>query len=198
MTTPDFDRMYTEESDPWRVGSSWYEQRKIAVVLASLAEPRYRRALDPACGTAHLAGALAGRSDQVIGYDASAPAIEVAHRTCRELDNVTLDVLALPYDGTHLPDGHFDLIVLSEFLYYLDGASRRDALASVLALSADRVEVAAVHWRERPDDGTASGDEVHEELRADLKQRGFRHQVAHFDEEFVVDVLTRGHDRHSE
>jgi SAM-dependent methyltransferase len=190
--------MYIEEDDPWRVGSSWYEQRKIAVLLASLAEPRYRRALDPACGTAHLARALSRRCDEVVGYDASAPAIDVARRTCGGLENVTLGVRALPYDPPDTPGAPFDLIVLSEFLYYLDAPRRRAALTSVLERAAGRVEIASVHWRERPDDGTASGDEVHEELRAELRPRGFRHQVAHFDEEFVIDILTLGHDRHSE
>lgn len=195
MTGPDFDRMYTDEGDPWRVGTSWYEQRKISVVLASLSEPSYARALDPACGTAHLALALADRSDAVVAYDASEPAIRVARGVCAGNQRIELGVGAVPYDE-HGPDGPFDLIVLSEFLYYVGDAGRAAVLDSVLERASERVELVAVHWREQPEDGSASGDDVQAELRDVLTGKGFRHQVAHFDEEFVLDIFTRGHDVH--
>lgn len=197
MTSPDFDRMYIEEGDPWKVGSSWYEQRKIAVALACLADPSYDRVLDPACGTGHLARAVAERSGVVVAKDASAPAVEIARRVCESVENVNIDVAALPYAFGETA-GPFDLIVLSEFLYYLDNDARARSIDSVLERAADRAEVIAVHWRDSPEDGTASGEDVHAELRNYFKARGFRHQVAHFDEEFVIDDFTRGHDQHTE
>lgn len=197
MTAPDFDRMYIEEGDPWKVGSSWYEQRKIAVALACLADPSYDRVLDPACGTGHLARAVAERSGMVVAKDASAPAVEIARRVCESVENVDIDVAALPYASGETA-GPFDLIVLSEFLYYLSPEMRRLTIGSVLDRAADRAEIIAVHWRDAPEDGTSSGDDVHIELRERLKVEGFRHQVAHFDEEFVVDDFTRGHDHHTD
>ena len=208
---PDFDRMYAQDGDPWQVATSWYERRKIAVAAACLSESAYGRALDPACGTGHLVRAVAPRCTAVLACDASGPAIGSAGDTCAELTNVTLEVRRLPYpparpepgsartDGAVHPParGLFDLLLLSEFLYYLDAAARRAALASLLPLLDTRVEVLAVHWREQPEDGTCSGDHIHEELRRFFGERGFRHQVAHFDEEFVLDVFTRGHDRYS-
>lgn len=197
---PDFDRLYVDEIDPWLVGSSWYEERKVGVVLAALAERRYAAALDPACGTGHLARALADRCDAVLACDASAPAIAVARTTCAGIDNVTLAVHAMPYRtapyGISGPLGPFDLVVLSEVLYYLDAENREAAALGVIERAAPRVEVVAVHWRERTENAVASGDEVHAELREIFKTRGFRHQVAHFDEEFVLDVFTRGHDNY--
>lgn len=202
VNPPDFDRLYIEEQDPWRVGSSWYEQRKIAIVLATLAERNYSRALDPACGTGHLARELATRSDQVVATDASPAAIEITRATCATVENVAVGARTLPFEDAVQPDladgdGPFDLIVLSEVLYYLSAEQRQQAVASVLQRAAQRVEVLAVHWREHPEDGAVSGDDVHAQLRADFKERGFRHQVAHFDEEFVIDVFTRGHDLYS-
>ena len=192
---PDFDRLYVDETDPWLVGSSWYEERKVGVVLAALAERRYTRALDPACGTGHLAHALADRCDQVVACDASVPAIEVARTICDDATNVALAVHTMPY-GERGPDGPFDLVVLSEVLYYLSPEDRRSAVLRVIDRAAERVEIAAVHWRDRTENATVSGDDVHAELREFFKQRGFRHQVAHFDEEFVLDVFTRGHDNY--
>ncbi|WP_134322189.1 class I SAM-dependent methyltransferase [Cumulibacter soli] len=230
--SPDFDRLYVEETDPWSVGSSWYEQRKVAVVLAALAERRYTRALDPACGTGHLARALADRCDDVVACDASEAAVAVARDVCADASNMTLDARRLPYDEVSsldsavgetgrsseqkpayqaitpsgdilrisqrspAPRGPFDLIVLSEFLYYLSGDERAAAVAEMIERAADRVEIVAVHWRERADGAVSTGEDVHEELRGIFAARRFRHQVAHFDEEFVLDVFTRGHDHY--
>lgn len=209
-SAPDFDRLYAQDRDPWQVATSWYEQRKIGVVEACLSETTYERALDPACGTGHLVRAVARRCATVLARDASAPAIVAASDTCAGLPNVTLQVRELPYrtkprhsvlaapNDLHAPVlVPFDLLLLSEFLYYLDAADRRATLDSLLPLLSPRVEVLTVHWREQPEDGTCSGDGVHEELRSYFGERGFRHQVAHFDEEFVLDVFTRGHDRYS-
>lgn len=199
-SAPDFDRLYEHDDDPWQVATSWYEQRKIAVVGACLAEETYQHALDPACGTGHLVRAVAPRCATVVACDASAPAVDAALKTCADLSNVTVQVRRLPY----LPaprrvamESPFDLVMLSEFLYYLEPSERRATLDSLLPLLAARVEVLAVHWRERPEDGTCGGDDLHLELRRYFTERGFRHQVAHFDEEFVLDVFTRGHDRYS-
>ena len=36
VNVPDFDTLYRDDPDPWQVASSFYEQRKRAVLLASL------------------------------------------------------------------------------------------------------------------------------------------------------------------
>jgi hypothetical protein len=51
---PDFDALYRDDPDPWQVRSSFYEQRKLDIVLAGLQRPRYRSAWDPACGVGEL------------------------------------------------------------------------------------------------------------------------------------------------
>lgn len=196
-SAPDFDRLYEHDSDPWQVATSWYEQRKIAVVGACLGEQTYQHALDPACGTGHLVRAVAARCGTVLACDASAPAVDAALETCADLRNVTVQVRRLPYASEPALHGPVDLLMLSEFLYYFQTPERRATLDSLLPLLAARVEVMTVHWRERPEDGTCGGDDVHLELRRYFTGRGFRHQVAHFDEEFVLDVFTRGHDRYS-
>lgn len=195
-SAPDFDRLYRQDSDPWNVATSWYEQRKIAIAGACLNEASYSRALDPACGTGHLAREVARRCGAVLACDAAAAAVQAAAATCADLPNVELAVRRLPYDAAASSEP-FDLLLLSEFLYYLDAATRSASIDSLLPLLAPRAEVLAVHWREQPEDGTCGGEDVHAELRRYFGERGFRHQVAHFDEEFVLDVFTRGHDRYS-
>jgi len=118
---PDFETLYRANHDPWRVGTSSYEQRKLDIVLACLSRPRYSLAWDPACGTGHLAARLAERCDQVLASDASEAAVALTTTECGGLRNVTSRVLRLPAVPADL--GAPDLIVLSEFFYYLADAA---------------------------------------------------------------------------
>lgn len=195
MTVDDFDRLYRADNDPWRVATSWYEQRKIGIVLASLSQRRYQRALDPACGTGHLARELASRCTEVFASDASAVAVDIARGVCADVSHLTIRHRALPEVGGS-GEGEADLIVLSEVLYYLPVDMRRQAISSVLRQAAPRVEVVAVHWTEQPEEALVSGEHVHTELRELFGTVEFRHQVAHFDEEFTLDIFTRGHDHY--
>ena len=43
LPTDYFAQMYAGSPDPWGFRSRWYEQRKRAVTLAALQQPRYRR-----------------------------------------------------------------------------------------------------------------------------------------------------------
>ena len=40
MTVPDFEAMYQADHDPGHVETSWYERRKLAVLLGGLPEER--------------------------------------------------------------------------------------------------------------------------------------------------------------
>ena len=80
---PDFETLYRANHDPWRVGTSSYEQRKLDIVLACLSRPRYCLAWDPACGTGHLAARLAERCDRVLASDASEAAVALTTTECR-------------------------------------------------------------------------------------------------------------------
>ena len=56
---PDFDALYRADPDPWEVGSSWYERRKLSVLLASLPRQHYAVAWEPGCGPGLTTTALA-------------------------------------------------------------------------------------------------------------------------------------------
>jgi hypothetical protein len=66
---PDFDAVYRADPDPWRVRSSHYETRKLAIVLACLSRESYRKAWDPGCGVGELAALLASRAVWILATD---------------------------------------------------------------------------------------------------------------------------------
>ncbi len=189
---PDFDGLYGRDADPWQVGTSWYEQRKLAIVTATLRRARYIAAWDPACGTGHLARRLASVADRVLATDNSAGAVEISRTTCHGLPNVELQTSGLP--GRPPDAGPFDLVVLSEFVYYLSPDQRQAALRTVDDLTRSEAEVVAVHWRHKPHDAYASGAQTQIEIVDRLSARGWRHPVHHLEEDFVLDVMDRTDD----
>jgi SAM-dependent methyltransferase len=191
---PDFDRLYAEDADPWQVASSWYEQRKIEVLLASLLRARYECSWDAACGTGELAARLAARSEQVLATDASPAAAELTRRRCAGLSQVQVAVSALPDRPAGLV-GHPDLVVLSEVLYYLDEAARRDAWQLMDQVCGPDTEVVAVHWRLRPEGALITGAAAQRELNEHLVDRWWVRLVTHTDEEFVLGVWSQQPDR---
>ncbi len=132
-----FARLYADDGDPWHVRTSAYELAKREAALAILGSRRHRRALEAGCGEGHLTGALiaSGKAEQAVGIDRD-PAI-VDRANARGFgEHARFQVGSLPDD---LPDGPFDLLVLSEILYFL----REDALDTLAAKLAVRLEKGA-------------------------------------------------------
>ena len=115
--TPDFDALYSDDSDPWQVETSWYERQKLTTLIAALPRARYRLGWEPGCGPGITSRALAARCDRLIATDSSLVAVELARRRCRDLDNVRFEQQSLP-STTGGPES-VDLVVAAEFLYYL-------------------------------------------------------------------------------
>lgn len=137
-----FERLYADDPDPWKFASSSYEEDKYATTLASLSRSHYAKALELGCSIGVLTQRLAGVCDRVVAVDTSARALASADARCHQPN--------IAFCQAHLPDGDwgtgFDLIVLSEILYYLD-VPALEVLAHRLAGSARAgAECIAVHW----------------------------------------------------
>ncbi|EAR50269.1 methyltransferase, putative [Oceanicola granulosus HTCC2516] len=138
--TPDhLARLYSATDDPWKFATSPYEQARFDAVAAALARPRYGSVLEVGCGNGALARRIAPRAGAYTGVDA----VERALASAR---------VAVPEGRFHrqmlpaeLPDGDYDLILMSEILYFLD----RPGLAD-LAEQIDRrwggAELVCVNW----------------------------------------------------
>jgi SAM-dependent methyltransferase len=177
-----FEARYRADPDPWSFHTSWYEQRRYDVSMAALPEARYRRALELGCANGALTRRLATRCDEVHGIDISPTAIDLARRTCADLDHVVLTVGAAPED---LPDGRFDLVVMSEVGYYFTVAGLRDLLDALAGRLADGGTLLSVHWTGISADHLLAGSFVETQVRA---HRAWRTTVRHTDEHFVLGV----------
>ncbi|MDO5628042.1 MAG: class I SAM-dependent methyltransferase [Mobilicoccus sp.] len=185
-TVPDFDRLYAGDPDPWQVATSWYERRKIDIVLACLRRRRYRLAWDAGCGTGELAAALTTRCDHVVATDASPAATALAGARLADT-GAHVQTSALPSrPALDAPD----LIVLSEVLYYLDHDDRAATYDLIDAVAASDADLVLVHWMPRADDAHTSGVAAFNEASAALNARGWGRLITHTDAEFLVGLFS--------
>lgn len=147
-----FDALYAADSDPWRFATSEYERGKYAATLAALPRPHYARALEVGCSIGVLTAELAGRCDHLVALDAAAAPLRTARE--RALPQVEFHHMAVPRDW---PDGDFDLILLSEVVYYLDLPDVGRLASTVEKSLRPGGDLMLVHWT-GPTDYPLSGD----------------------------------------
>jgi SAM-dependent methyltransferase len=186
VTTPTtyFDRVYEGSADPWRLATEWYEKRKYLMTVASLPEERYRRGFEPACSVGVLTEMLAERCDTLVAADAVKAAVSTARDRVAAARHVDVQQMRVPDEW---PTGTFDLVVLSEFCYYLTAKE----LTAVISRCAQALDpggsLVAVHWRHRIEEFVLTGDEVHLALHADPRL----HPFGHYEEpDYLLDVFT--------
>ncbi|GAA5054101.1 SAM-dependent methyltransferase [Streptomyces similanensis] len=185
--TPDayFEAMYRDAPDPWRLAERWYERRKYDLTVAALPLPRYRRAFEPACSVGELTHRLARRCDSVLACDRVGSAVETARHRTRDLAHVEIRRMLLPEQW---PEGSFDLIVLSEFLYYLhDTALDRLLELAVRSLEPDGTLV-TVHWDHPVAEHLTTGAGIARRVAA---LPGLALLADHREEDFVLQIHQR-------
>ncbi|TGS11697.1 SAM-dependent methyltransferase, partial [Mesorhizobium sp. M1C.F.Ca.ET.187.01.1.1] len=67
---PYFDELH-EQEDPFGYRSRWYEERKRALLLASLSQRQFHRGWELGCSNGVLTEALAGRCERLLATDIS-------------------------------------------------------------------------------------------------------------------------------
>lgn len=181
-----FDTLYRGSEDPWALEGSWYEQRKRALLLASLPRQRYASAFEPGCAQGLLTEQLAQRCDRLLAGDCAPQAVAAAARRLQGQPGVQLERIALPQDW---PAQDFDLVVVSEVLYYLAPAQLDAVIARLLAMADGSMTLAACHWLPRIEGCALSGDEVHACLRRALP---WPQACSIKDADFALDVWVCG------
>ncbi len=132
--------LYADTSDPWRFEHSAYEQAKFAATRSALSQDGYRSAFELGCGNGQLARHLIGICARYTGMDAVATALTAAREAVPQARFVQGF-----YPGP-LPEGDFDLLILSEVLYFLNHAGL-EHLATDIATRWPRAEIICVTWR---------------------------------------------------
>ena len=104
--------------DPWELETSNWEQERYSRLVAMLDKPRYGRVLEIGCGAGTFTRHLAGRADKVLALDVSSEAIARAKLTQSDLQQVEFRIGNI-MDFNLREEGPWDLIVMSETVYYI-------------------------------------------------------------------------------
>ena len=176
-----FEQLHHDHQDPWRVRSSFFEQRKRALTLAALPSPRYGRVLELGCSVGALAADLATRAGHVLAVDESAAALRRAGQALAGVPNVELVQWQVPEGLGHIDA---DLAVLSEIGYFLS-PDRLRRLAGALRAGMCTT-VLACHWRHDIVGWPLDGAGVHRILEESL---GVTPAVSVEDPDFLLDVF---------
>jgi SAM-dependent methyltransferase len=136
-----FEEKYRTDIDPWRFRTSPYEKDKYRATLTALSRQRYKRVLEVGCAIGVLTALLAPRCEQLLAVDGSERAIDEARQQL--LPNVYFERAFLPDE---FPEGTFDLIILSEVLYYFNETDLLRLADKCLCALEPGGEIILCHW----------------------------------------------------
>lgn len=179
-----FDRLYADKADPWDFEASAYERDKYAATLRALPRPHYDNAVEVGCSIGVLTRSLAAHTSALLGLDVAEAALAQARARCVDLAHLRFARSTLPHTP---PEGRFDLVVLSEILYYFDRDGLHLMVEAVGAMAAPETDLLLVHWLGPTPDYPMTGDEA-----ADHFLAGFPRRVMLFQSrtpQYRIDVL---------
>ena len=152
-----FDALYASNADPWGFETSAYEDAKYTATLAALGGRRYADAIEVGCSIGVLTARLSPSCDRLLATDVAPAALDVARRRCAAMPSVSFALSTLP---DRPPPGQFELILLSEVLYYFDAAGIAAVAASVREMVLPGADILLVHWLGPTPDYPHTGDEA--------------------------------------
>jgi len=182
-----FDDLYQQSDDPWNLREGWYERRKRTLTLALLPRPRYRNAFEPGCANGELTAELATRCDALLAADLHERAVTLTRERVAGMPQVRVEQRTVPLEWP-TEAGPFDLIIISEFAYYLHTDELETLAARIAASLTTDGTLLACHWRRPFAEALESADTAH----ALFDARCGLSRLAHHDEaDLLIDVWSR-------
>ena len=178
-----FEKLYERSADPWNLTTSAYEVSKYAVTLAALEGRHFVNGLEIGCAMGTLTQHLAPECDAYLGVDLVEPPLVDARARCAHLPQARFEKMAIP---TEWPSTRFDLIVMSEVLYFLPPAELERLAARCASTLLPGGILLLVNWL-GPNDGAMAGQAAAEGFLAALPAGWSRSPYA-LNNDYRIDV----------
>src|SRR5471030_1508163 len=149
-----FQRLYQSNPDPWAFQTSAYEQAKYRGTVDALGDRSFASGLEVGCSIGILTRMLAPRCARLLGVDIVEDPLPAARAHCADQPQVRFERMRVPLEW---PVERFDLIVLSEVLYFLSAGDIRWCARHVVDTLLPGGVVVLVNWSGRTGD-PSSGD----------------------------------------
>jgi len=159
-----FERKFRENIDPWDYTNSRFEHFKRSVLLRACGLGMHGRVLELGCAIGETTRYLAPLCLRLVALDGSSTAISEARRRVRS-GHVRFVKGKLP---DQMPQGPFDLIVVSEIAYYLRGYQLVILGKKLAAALAHRGNIVLLHHRRHFQDAAQLPTLAHLRLRSQL------------------------------
>lgn len=219
-----FDDLYNGNIDPWQYQTRWYEKRKRDMCLAVLPQAQYYNAIELGCGNGVFSELLASRSQNLVSIDGNEHAVHLAQERLQHLAHVKVIQATIPNSLATLDESilqryplskessspenlsaaktGFDLIVISEILYYLSAADIDTVIKWAQRNLAVGGTLLCCHWRYAIDGFIMTGETVHQRLYQafnstahDIEHKAaFTHQSQIIDTDFLLDIWQNSSD----
>jgi 2-polyprenyl-3-methyl-5-hydroxy-6-metoxy-1,4-benzoquinol methylase len=150
-----FSRLYAANPDPWGFLTDPYEHAKYAESIKVLQGRRYVAGLEVGCSIGVLTQQLAPLCESLLGIDVVEVALRSARVRCAEQNWVKFQLMQVPAEW---PEKRFDLIVLSELLYFLSPADIIRCAERVKTSLLPGGAVLLVNWLGQSDDPMTGDD----------------------------------------
>ena len=180
-----FDALFANSDDPWAFRTRWYEHRKRDLTLAALPRQRYGRIFEPGCANGELSLRLAERCDALLCMDLSPRAVTLARDRLSGHAHVQVLEGCLPQDW---PAGTFDLVVISEWAYYLTPDAFGEIIERIRESLTPDGAVLACHWLHPIEGCPMEGHEVHQVLARHLAMERTLH---HAERDFLLEMWSK-------
>jgi len=151
-----FQRLYDANPDPWGFRTSLYEQEKYQRTIAALGDRRFESTFEVGCSIGVFTRLLAQRCRSLLAVDIVETPLAAAREHCADLPQVQFKCMDIT---SGWPEGQFDLIVLSEVLYFLSPAAIAGVARRAASCLAPDGLVVLVNWLGKGDD-PVSGDDA--------------------------------------
>src|ERR1700760_4307280 len=160
-----FARLYQSNPDPWGFRTDPYEQAKYHHSIEVLGGHRFTAGLEVGCSIGVLTRMLAPMCATLLAVDIVDEPLAAAAKRCADQWWVRFGRMRIPEEW---PDQRFDLIVLSEVLYFLSPVDIDRCASRVGGGLLPGTKVLLVNWLGQSDD-PCSGDQAAERFISGTK-----------------------------
>jgi 2-polyprenyl-3-methyl-5-hydroxy-6-metoxy-1,4-benzoquinol methylase len=153
-----FARLYQSNPDPWGFQTDPYELDKYRHTVEALGGHRFVSGLEVGCSIGVLTRMLAPECETLLAIDIVDQPLEAAAKRCSDQPWVRFQRMQVPDEW---PDQRYDLIVLSEVLYFLSPSDIDRCVQRIGGSLLPGARVLLVNWLGQTDD-PCSGDQAAE------------------------------------
>ena len=152
-----FEGLYQADPDPWKFETSAYEAQKYTATVAAIAQEPVERGFEMGCSIGVLTERLAPLCARLVATELSQRALDLARRRCAGQPHIDFVLAKTMTDGI---DGTFDLMLLSEVVYYWDDRDMADVATAISAHLGVGGRLVLVHWLGETDYPRSADDAV--------------------------------------